>query len=149
MKAPAWVLLIGLTTGPLIGCMKPPTDDRSTAAQPTVKWPAKPADGAPVALSFASMAHKDGRFGAELRVFSFSKKAVRALRLTFHFLNTRGVEISRLAYPSQGQPLVGPKAHSTLNITAPIDHRTDKVTVTLDTVVFMDSTGWTRKSSAP
>jgi hypothetical protein len=146
MKATTWVLLIGLTAGPLPGCKKRPPQAGHTAAQPEVKWPVQPADGAPVALAFVAMAHRDKVFGAELRVFSFSEKAVRGLKMTFHFLDKKGVERSRLAYPNQGQPVVGPKAHVTLNITAPIDHRTDRVTVTLDSVVFMDGSGWTRKN---
>ncbi len=144
MKATAWVLLMGLTAGSLLSCKKPSANAGQSAARPTVKWPTKPSDGAPVALAFAAMAHRDDQFGAELRVFSFSRKSVRALKLTFHFLDRKGVELSRLAYPKQGYPLVGPQGLATLSIKARMERRTDKVTVTLNSVVFMDGSGWTR-----
>jgi hypothetical protein len=147
MKPCAWVLRIGLaaamTTGAAAGCRERPARDRPARAA-KVPWPARPADGAPVALVFAAMAYKGEQWGAELRVFSFSGRPVRALGLTFHFLDKKGAELSRLAYPRQGQPLVAPKAFVTLQIKARMPRQTDQVTVALDHVLFMDGGSWRR-----
>lgn len=147
MKPCTWVLLIGLMAGPLSGCKRRPTGWGRSPSGPAVKWPARPADGAPLALSFAAMAYKGDQLGAELRVFSFSKRAVRALRLTFCFLDKKGARLGSLAYPKQGQPLVKPGALVTLDIKARMPRQTDKVTVTLQTVLFTDGTSWIRPTA--
>jgi len=144
MKPCTWVLLIGLTSGWLSGCSKSPAARDRSPSRPAVKWPARPTDGSPVALSFAAMAYKGDHLGAELRVFSFSNRAISALRLTFHFLDKTGAPLGRLAYPTQGEPLVKPGAWVTLAIKARMPRQTDKVTVTLQTVVFTDGRSWTR-----
>jgi hypothetical protein len=147
MKPCAWVLLIGLaatmTAGTAAGYRERPARERLARAA-KVLWLARKADGAPVALVFAPMAYKGELWGAELRVFSFSGRPVRALGLTFHFLDKKGAELSRLAYPRQGQPLVAPKAFVTLQIKARMPRHTDQVTVALDHVLFMDGGSWTR-----
>ena len=144
MKPCTWVLLIGLAATHSPGCKKPPAAGGGAASPLLVKWPTRPADGAPVALVFAGMTHRGEQLDAELRVFSFSQRAVRALRLTFHFLDKKGGRLGRLAYPRQGQPLVGPKTFVTLHITARMPSQTDRVTVTLNTVVFRDGSRWIR-----
>ncbi len=148
MKQTAWVLLLGLVSAPVTACKKAPAPTTEATRKPAVQRPAKPTNGAPVALVFAAMAYKGDRWGADLRVFSFSKHDVRTVNLTFHFLDKKGVELARLPYVKQGSPLMQPGAKITLEIKARMPRATDRVTVTLDRVLFMYGGAWKRAGAA-
>lgn len=107
-----------------------------------VKWPEKPASGAPVALEFIGLVGQGDRMEANMRIFNFSDKPVTRINMTLDYLDATGKKLKDFPWGQSGPSLVGPKEYKDKEMGAFIPAETKKVTATVKDVEFGDGSKW-------
>ncbi len=119
------------------------------AGESKEKWPAKPADGAPLVVEFVKLVGADKDMQAELKLFNFEAKAVRRLFMTTHFLDASGKELKDFPWSVQAPEVVGAKKTAVIKAGAFLPKETVSVKVTLREVEFTDGSKWEAENAAP
>lgn len=108
----------------------------------SVKWPEKPADGAPVVGEFIEMTGEGEDMEAKIRFFNFTDKSIDRLQMTLHYLDGSGKELDDFPYTVMQGKLIDAKGHRTKEVGAFIPKETKKVTAEIREVQFTDGTTW-------
>lgn len=109
----------------------------------SVKWPEKPANGAPVAVEFVKMTGKGEDLEAEMRFFNFADKPVRRIYLDLHYLGEDGKPLREpFPFTLQAPTLVEAKGTRTKDVGAFVPEATKKVQGEVREVEFADGTKW-------
>lgn len=133
------------------GCRKGGDADKSRPAQkqetPTAGpgaegWPAKPADGAPVAVEFVSLAKAGDDLRARMRLSNFGEKDVRGVHLELEYLAEDGKVLKAMPWSQVAPTLVGARAQAEHEMGAFLPPDTKTVRAVIHRVELSDGTDW-------
>lgn len=119
--------------------------DEAGAKKDDVAWPAKPADDTPLVFQFVNLEGTGDDMKANLRVFNFTDKAVKAVKLRLHYLDAAGKELKSFPWGAAAPEIVGPKGTKVDDYGAFLPPETKSVNVTIREVEFSDGTKWAGK----
>ena len=139
------LLALALTTTAVTGCGK--KDGDSAAKKDDVAWPAKPTDDTPIVWQFEKLEGTGDQAAAKMRVFNFTDKAVKGVRMTLHYIDGAGKELKTFPWGAMAPELVGAKGTKVHEVGAFIPPETKTVTATVREVEFADGTKWTTKAT--
>ena len=108
--------------------------------EPSVEWPAEPDNGAPVAAEFLGWDGEGEDRSAELRLFNFSDREVRQVRIDLNFLDESGAEISD--QPHMDMRRLGAGEHSDIGAGFMIEAAAVSVNPVVTRVIFADGEEW-------
>jgi hypothetical protein len=141
MKKTALALILGL----VIACGgKKEGDGGGAAADENVTWPAKPADGTPVAFESVSVGpDKKGKdLEAKVRMFNFTDKDVVRISATLDYLDGTGKKLKDFPWGMGGPNLLPAKGTKVDEVGAFLPPETKKVDVKVRSVEFKDGSKW-------
>lgn len=109
-----------------------------------VTWPAKPADGTPVAFESISVGpDKKGKdLEAKVRMFNFTDKDIVRISATLDYLDGSGKKLKDFPWGMGGPTLLPAKATKVDEVGAFLPPETKKVDVKVRSVDFKDGSKW-------
>src|SRR6185295_5770449 len=109
-----------------------------------VKWPAKPANGSPLAIEFVALKGTGDDISADMRLFNFEAKPITGISLELHYQGADGKDLKTFPWGAQAAPyLVDAKGTSVKDMGAFIPAEAKTVSADIHEVTFKDGTKWT------
>jgi len=141
MKRFALVFILGLVVS---ACGKKDGDSADNRGDETVTWPAKPADGTPIAFESISVGpDKRGKdLKAKVRMFNFTDKTIVRMDLSLDYLDGNGKKLKDFPWGMSGPGLLPAKGTKVDEVGAFLPPETKKVAVQVHSVEFDDKTKW-------
>lgn len=140
MISASTLLVVALGLGAsLTACSKKDGGSAESAAA----WPKAPADGTPIVAEFVKLQGEGDKREAQLRLFNFADKEVKAVHMKLHYLDASGKELK--TFPFTNMKDVGlVKAKDTAEIRAGVflPPETAKVTADFNAVDYADGSKW-------
>ncbi len=142
MKRTALVLILGLMFA--CGGKKEGEGGAAATGDENVTWPAKPADGTPVAFESVSVGpDKKGKdLEAKVRMFNFTDKDITRISATLDYLDASGKKLKDFPWGMGGPNLLPAKGTKVDEVGAFLPAETKKVAVNVRSVEFKDGSKW-------
>lgn len=105
-------------------------------------WPARPADGAPVAVQFVALTKAGDDLRARMKVFNFGDKAVRGVHLELEYIGADGQVLKAMPWSQVAPTLVDARAQAEHEMGAFIPAETASVRALVRRVELGDGTDW-------